>query len=182
MEIHALDSGTGSTFAKIVKAHHQGCTFPIRKQGDVAAVGAVARLKIEGLTIQDRFVSEREHADKFFAGVRVSEDLMQLRRLRPGGELAEREGEREEQPPVKIRDDRHKNGRRSQAGVRRHLGQMLVPQSAFALRYYNNGDFVFASSIIRGDTPKNEFNKRVATELEPFIRNALRNAIVVIGT
>ena len=61
-------------------------------------------------------------------------------------------------------------------------GQMLVPQSAFALRYYNNGDFVFASSIIRGDTPKNEFNKRVATELEPFIRNALRNAIVVIGT
>ena len=62
-------------------------------------------------------------------------------------------------------------------------GTLIEPVNTFALRYANGfGDYVFASSVIRGDTPGNDFNIRVKEKLERRIRAMFSGSFVTIYT
>ena len=62
-------------------------------------------------------------------------------------------------------------------------GANIEPQNTLALRWKNGvGDYVFASSVIRGSTRGNDFNKRVAAKLEPVIMEAFKSSITIITT
>jgi hypothetical protein len=48
-----------------------------------------------------------------------------------------------------------------------------------ALRWTDGfGDYVFAQSVIRGATPGNDFNKRVAERMKPYVAAQFRESIV----
>jgi hypothetical protein len=62
-------------------------------------------------------------------------------------------------------------------------GALITPTQTMALRWANpGGGYRFAASVTRGATPENHFNRVVALELELFIRETFRNAIVIIAT
>jgi hypothetical protein len=62
-------------------------------------------------------------------------------------------------------------------------GTVITPQSTLALRWPNGfGDYVFASSVVRGSTPGNAFNKRVALKMEPIIMDAFKSSITILTT
>lgn len=62
-------------------------------------------------------------------------------------------------------------------------GTQIFPKKTHALRWaagFAPGDgYSFATYVTRGATPSNDFNVRVATELEPFIRETFKRAIIV---
>ena len=65
-------------------------------------------------------------------------------------------------------------------------GTIINPDSnkdTLSLRWMGgDGNFVFSrGNIVRGDTPANKFNERVAVQMTPLIRAAFQDAIVVIG-
>lgn len=62
-------------------------------------------------------------------------------------------------------------------------GAVLQPTQTQAMRFPSGvGDYVFAKSIIRGATPGNDFNKRVAEEMTPYIMSVFSESIVLVQT
>lgn len=62
-------------------------------------------------------------------------------------------------------------------------GTLIQPVNTMALRFKNGfGDYVFANSVIRGSTPGNDFNVRVAKKMKPVIEAAFADSITVIKT
>jgi hypothetical protein len=58
-------------------------------------------------------------------------------------------------------------------------GQIITPQKTIRLRYSTGtGSYIFASQVTRGATPGNDFNIKVAAEMEPIIRAAFKTALV----
>jgi hypothetical protein len=62
-------------------------------------------------------------------------------------------------------------------------GMTLTPQNTMAMRFQNGfGEYIFAQSVIRGATPGNDFNKRVAKRMESMILEAFKDSVTIIST
>jgi bacteriophage HK97-gp10 putative tail-component len=62
-------------------------------------------------------------------------------------------------------------------------GMVLTPQQTMAMRFQDGfGDYVFASSVVRGATPGNDFNVQVAKKMQPLIKAAFKDSITIIST
>ena len=63
-------------------------------------------------------------------------------------------------------------------------GAMIVPKNTMALRFggYDGANYTFASSVIRGATPGNDFNKVVAKRVRPLVVAAFANSFTFIYT
>jgi len=62
-------------------------------------------------------------------------------------------------------------------------GTIIEPQNTLALRYADGfGDYIFASSVIRGDTPGNDFNVQVKDKIGSFIQASFARSIVTFST
>ena len=56
-------------------------------------------------------------------------------------------------------------------------GQLIEPVAAQALHWTSGGSDVFASSVIRGDTPKNDFPVKVWSMMQETVQEAFKEAI-----
>ena len=56
-------------------------------------------------------------------------------------------------------------------------GQLIQPVAARALHWTSGGSDVFAMSVIRGATPKNDFPERVWSMMQDVVQTAFREAI-----
>ena len=62
-------------------------------------------------------------------------------------------------------------------------GTVITPQKTLALRFRNGfGDYVFASSVVRGDTKGNDFNKKVAIKIRPLVLEAFGKSMTIVST
>lgn len=62
-------------------------------------------------------------------------------------------------------------------------GALITPQQTMALRFQDGmGNYVFANSVVRGSTPGNDFNVRVADKMRPLIYDAFKDSITIIST
>ena len=63
------------------------------------------------------------------------------------------------------------------------VGPSIFPVNTLALRFKNGfGDYVFASSVVRGATKGNDFNIKVAERMSPYIKAAFADSITIITT
>jgi hypothetical protein len=62
-------------------------------------------------------------------------------------------------------------------------GTLIVPTATMVLRFQDGfGDYVFASSVVRGATAGNDFNKKVADQMKPVILAAFTDSLTIIST
>lgn len=56
-------------------------------------------------------------------------------------------------------------------------GQLIQPVATRALHWVSNGQDVFATSVIRGATPKNDFPTRVWDSMREMVQQGFRDAV-----
>jgi hypothetical protein len=56
-------------------------------------------------------------------------------------------------------------------------GQLIEPVAAQALHWTSGGSDVFASSVVRGDTPKNDFPTKVWSMMQETVQAAFKQVI-----
>lgn len=60
-------------------------------------------------------------------------------------------------------------------------GQLIYPNKAISLKYKNGfGDTVFAKSVVRGDTPGNDFHTKVANDIKQLIVETFKKSSVIV--
>jgi len=61
-------------------------------------------------------------------------------------------------------------------------GTLIQPNKTMALRWQGGfGEYVFATSVVRGATKGNDFNQKVAHEVFPLLKKAFKDSVISVG-